>query len=117
MRKIHKTLVLLTFLGTVSSAIASADPTTVTISAKKHSTKVAALEVTACMPATGNDCEYDPTTVYALLNGRQFGVSVLGETASPTLYDAYSTIKRVPNITLRGPVKTANVIVVWDRRL
>jgi len=108
---------LTAFLATSSLVAASGDPITVSLSHKKHATKSASVEVTACLPTSLDSCTYDPKAASMLIRERQFGVRVQSETASPTLDDAIASIRRMPNVSMRGTTQTSNVVIVWDRRL
>ncbi len=117
MRLSHTALMLVGLMASSSLAFASDDPISVNISPKKHASKAAALEISTCVPSPTVVCEYDPKSASMLIKDRQFGVRVLSEVASPTLDDAFASIKRMPNVSLRNAARTTNTVVVWDRRL
>jgi hypothetical protein len=117
MRLSNIAFTFITLLVTSSVAMASNDPITVSLLSKKHSSKSAALEVTACRPTSILPCLNDPKVSSMLIQERQFGVRVHSETASPTLDDAIASIRRMPNISMRSTTQTSNVVIVWDRRL
>jgi len=117
MRLSHIAFTFAALLASSSLAVASDDPITVNLSPKKHISKSAAIEVSACIPSPTIVCKYDVNTASKITSDNQFGVRILNEAASPTLDDAIASIKRIPNVSLRSKGQTTSVVVVWDRRL
>ena len=109
--------IIAALLSTGSLAMATDDPITVNLSSKKHTTNSAAIEVSACVANSSAPCQSDPKVTSAMIKDRQFGVKVLNEVATPTLDDAIASIRRMPNVSLRGSSQTTSTVVVWDRRL
>lgn len=102
---------------TYSVAVASGDPIAVTVTPKKHTSNSAAIEVSVCVPSSSVICTFDAISAFTSTKDKHFGMHVLSVVASPTIDDAITSAKHMPNVLLRDSGRTTNVVVVWDRRL